>query len=116
MPSSGTVAPAHAAGPGIRVDAAIYPGQEVTLYYDPMIAKLIALGRDREEARRRIVRALKELRLVGISTCAPLMLAVLEDERFLRGEFDTSVLERFVNETGGRTRAPSAASWPTSRP
>jgi len=101
MPESGTVrAVRMPTGPGVRVDAAVYPGQQVTLFYDPMIGKIIAHGRDREEARRRLVRALMELRLVGISTCAPLMLAVLQDERFIRGETDTSVLERFVSETG----------------
>ncbi|MHC4550563.1 MAG: acetyl-CoA carboxylase biotin carboxylase subunit [Planctomycetota bacterium] len=85
-------------GPGVRVDSHLYPGQEITLHYDPMIGKVVVHGRDREDAIERLRRALAEMRLVGIKTCAPLLRALLDDERFRRGETDTAYLERYVAE------------------
>ncbi|MGH7162802.1 MAG: acetyl-CoA carboxylase biotin carboxylase subunit, partial [Planctomycetota bacterium] len=76
-------------GPGIRVDSHLYPGQEISLHYDPMIGKVIAWAEERALAIARLRRALLEMRLVGVRTCAPLLLALLEDERFLRGEMHT---------------------------
>jgi acetyl/propionyl-CoA carboxylase alpha subunit len=85
-------------GPGVRVDSHLYPGQEISLFYDPMIGKIVVHGRDRADAIARMRRALVEMRLVGIRTCAPLLLALLDDERFCRGETDTGFLERYVAE------------------
>ncbi|MFC7691890.1 ATP-grasp domain-containing protein [Paeniroseomonas aquatica] len=73
------------AGPGLRVDAGILPGQEVTAFYDPMLAKIIAHGRDREEARRRLVRALEELALLGPITNRDFLLSILRDPVFAGG-------------------------------
>ena len=86
------------AGPGVRVDSHLYPGQEITLYYDPMVGKVIVHGRDREDAIERLKRALIEMRLVGIKTCAPLLRALLDDDRFRRGDTNTAYLEQFVQE------------------
>jgi acetyl-CoA carboxylase biotin carboxylase subunit len=85
-------------GPGVRIDSHLYPGQEISLHYDPMIGKVVVHGRDRDDAIARMRRALTEMRLVGIKTCAPLLRALLDDERFLRGDTDTAYLERFVAE------------------
>jgi acetyl/propionyl-CoA carboxylase alpha subunit len=65
---------------------------EVGLSYDPMLAKLIVWGTDRDAAIARMVRALQELNVGGVRTGAPAALLVLEDERFRRGEFDTHFL------------------------
>jgi acetyl/propionyl-CoA carboxylase alpha subunit len=99
LPQTGVVRAVRLpAGPGVRVDAALYPGQEITLHYDPMIGKVIAHGADRDHAIARLRRALVEMRLVGIRTCAPLLLALLDDPRFRRGETDTAFLDRYVAE------------------
>jgi len=97
FPQAGTVRSVRLPeGPGVRVDANLYPGQRITLHYDPMIGKVIVLGRDRPDAVERLKRALSELRLVGIATCAPLLRALLDDDRFRRGETDTCYLEQFA--------------------
>ena len=80
-------------GPGVRVDSSLFSGGEVAYHYDPMLAKLITWGPDREKAIQRMVRALNEYVIVGIQTNIPFHLQLLSDERFLRGEFHTSWLE-----------------------
>ncbi len=82
-------------GPGIRVDAGVYEGSEVSLYYDPMIAKLVAWGRDRGEAINRMRRALAECTIAGeLTTNLAFHRWVVEQPRFLAGDFDTN----FINE------------------
>jgi pyruvate carboxylase subunit A len=76
-------------GAGIRVDSGICGAGSIPPFYDSMIAKLIAWGRDREEAIRRMQRALREYILVGIRSNIPFHLAVMQNERFLRGELST---------------------------
>jgi acetyl-CoA carboxylase biotin carboxylase subunit len=102
-------------GPGVRVDSHLYPGQEITLFYDPMIGKIVVHGRDRDDAIARMRRALVEMRLVGIRTCAPLLLALLSDERFRRGEVDTAFLEKYVAE-GTWQRLPDVNDLPAELP
>ncbi len=81
------------AGPGIRVDSALFAGCDVSYYYDPMLAKVIAWGHDRDEAVRRMRRALAEFVIVGVDTNIPLHLQLLEDPRFLAGDIRTTFLE-----------------------
>ena len=81
-------------GPGVRVDAGVYQGSEVSIHYDPMLAKLIAWGADREQAMERLGRALAELRIEGIRTTAPLYRALLADADFRAGRLDNGMLER----------------------
>ncbi len=102
-------------GPGIRVDSHLYAGQRITPFYDPMIGKVIAWGPDRGVAIARLRRALLELRLVGVKSCAPLLLALLGDARFVRGEVDTFFLEEFVRE-GSWRRPPELAGLPGRLP
>jgi acetyl-CoA carboxylase biotin carboxylase subunit len=83
----------HPAGPGIRVDSALYAGAGLPYYYDPMIAKVIAWGRDRDEAIRRMRRALSEFAVVGVETNIPFHLQLLDDPRFLAGDMHTRFLE-----------------------
>jgi len=102
-------------GPGVRVDSHLYPGQEISLHYDPMIGKIIVHGRDRTDAIERMRRALVEMRLVGVRTCAPLLLALLDDPRFRRGETDTAYLEQFVAEGRWQVR-PDLGGLPADLP
>jgi len=81
-------------GPGIRWDGGVEAGNEVTLHYDPLIAKLIAWGETREVAIQRMQRALRELVIVGLPTSQAFHLRVLDDPEFRRGEVDIAYLER----------------------
>ena len=80
-------------GIGVRVDGYLYPGYTVPPYYDSLIAKLIAHGRDREEAVARMRRALDEFTIEGIKTVIPLHRKIMDDERFLNAEVFTNFLE-----------------------
>ena len=81
-------------GPGVRLDAAMYRGMEVTPYYDSMLGKLIVFAADRDQAIARCLRALRELRVVGVMTSLPVAMRTLQSEQFLSGNYDTSILER----------------------
>jgi acetyl-CoA carboxylase biotin carboxylase subunit len=83
-------------GPGIRVDSMVYAGYTVPSLYDSMIAKLISFGRDREEALARMRRALREMKVDGIRTNIAFHLKVLDDPKFIEGDFSTKFLETFV--------------------
>jgi len=79
-----------AAGPGVRIDSAIAPGSFVPDEYDPLIAKVIAYGRDRSEALARMRRALGETLIAGISTSLPFHAHVLSEADFVAGRYDTA--------------------------
>ena len=80
-------------GPGIRWDGGVEAGNEVTLYYDPLLAKLIVWGETRDAAIQRMRRGLRELVIVGLPTSQAFHLRVLDDPEFRRGEFDITYLE-----------------------
>jgi acetyl-CoA/propionyl-CoA carboxylase len=82
-------------GPGIRVDSYLYPGCTVSGYYDSLVAKLIAWGRDFEEARIREREALKEFRIEGVNTTIPLYKTILDEPNFIQGRLSTDYLERY---------------------
>jgi acetyl-CoA carboxylase biotin carboxylase subunit len=81
-------------GPGIRWDGGVEAGNEVTLFYDPLLAKLIAWAETREMAIQRMRRALRELVIVGLPTAQPFHLRVMDDPEFRRGEVDITYLDR----------------------
>ena len=81
-------------GPGIRNDAGVYEGSEVSIHYDPMLAKLIVWAADRPRALDRLGRALAELRIEGIRTTKPLFQALLADPDFRSGNMDIAMLDR----------------------
>ncbi|MGA9994320.1 MAG: acetyl-CoA carboxylase biotin carboxylase subunit [Pyrinomonadaceae bacterium] len=83
------------AGPGVRDDGGVTSGAEVSIYYDPMISKLAAWGRTREEAIDRLRRALGEYTVGGIKTTLPFFRAIVNDEEFIAGRLDTGFISRF---------------------
>ncbi|WP_372620391.1 acetyl/propionyl/methylcrotonyl-CoA carboxylase subunit alpha [Falsiroseomonas sp.] len=80
--------------PGIRVDAGVRTGDAIPIHYDPMIAKLIAHGADREEARRRLLRALAASEVAGVRTNLPLLRAISAHPAFAAAELDTGFIAR----------------------
>ena len=90
-------------GPGVRLDSAMYRGLEVTPYYDSMLGKVIVHGEDRAHAIARCERALRELRIVGVATSAPVALRTLRSEEFRSGDYDTGILERIPKGAPERT-------------
>jgi acetyl-CoA carboxylase biotin carboxylase subunit len=81
-------------GPGVRIDTGVYPGFEISPYYDSLISKLIVWGETRAEAILRMRRALEEYKLVGVRTNIPFHQNLMDSTRFMGGQFDT----RFVEE------------------
>ena len=80
-------------GPGVRVDTHCYHGYKVPFFYDSLIAKVIVHGDDREHARRRMLAALDEFVVEGISTTSPFLSKVLESSDFAEGRVNTRILE-----------------------
>ena len=104
-------------GPGLRLDSGVDEGLEVSIYYDPMLAKLIAWAPDRDLSRRRMDVALSQFLVLGVITNIPLLRAVLGHAQFQRGEYDTGFLEwnpavtnpALTDET--RLAARALAAW-----
>jgi acetyl-CoA carboxylase biotin carboxylase subunit len=93
LPASGTIAALREpAGPGVRLDSGIYDGMPVPLYYDPLLAKLICWGQDREEALARLQRALEEYTISGVRTTIPFAQWLLRHPRFVAGDFSTDFI------------------------
>ncbi|MCC7430397.1 acetyl-CoA carboxylase biotin carboxylase subunit [bacterium] len=82
-------------GFGIREDSGAYQGHEVSIYYDPMISKLVAWGKDRNEAIARMKRALNEYEIIGVNTTIPFCRFVMNHEAFVSGDFDTHFVPNF---------------------
>jgi len=103
FPSPGTILSRRApSGPGIRLDDGVYEGFTVSTEYDPMLGKLIAWGQDRAEAIARLERALEEHSITGIKTNSGLLLSILRNPEFLRGEIYTRWLdEKLAHLLGG---------------
>ena len=89
---NGYVAPG---GFGVRVDSHVYSGYAIPPYYDSMISKLVCWAPDREQARRRMYRALKEYVITGVKTTLPFYQDLVEDPVFISGNFDTGFLEDY---------------------
>jgi propionyl-CoA carboxylase alpha chain len=82
-------------GPGIRVDDGFEEGMDIPIYYDPMLAKLIAYGKDRAEAIERMKRAIDEYDITGPETTLSFCRFVMEHEAFRSGNFDTNFISRY---------------------
>ncbi len=87
-------------GFGVRVDSHVYQDYAIPPNYDSMIGKLICWGRTRNEARRRMYRALKEYVVTGIETTIPFHQEIVEDEVFISGNFNTGFIEEYYNRKG----------------
>jgi hypothetical protein len=95
MPCPGKITGLHLpGGNGIRVDTAIYAGYTVPANYDAMIAKIIAQGKNREEAIAKLRSAIAELVVEGIDTNTDFILKILENENFKINQYDTSFVEK----------------------
>ncbi len=79
-------------GAWVRVDSGVVEGMDVPVHYDPMIAKLVVWGTDRQDAIARCKRALRDYHIVGVPTSIPFFLAVFEDADFLAGRYDTGFI------------------------
>lgn len=82
-------------GFGVRVDSAVYPGYEISPFYDSMVAKLITHGSTREEAIAKMKRALEEFVIEGVKTTIPFHIKLLSHEKFIEGDFNTKFLELY---------------------
>jgi len=101
-------------GCGIREDSGVGEGDTISIYYDPMLAKLIAWGANRDEAIRRMRRALNEYEIAGVRTTIPFCLWVLNHPKFCAGEFDTHFVQNEFHDvqlasTNGRLDLNAAA-------
>jgi acetyl-CoA carboxylase, biotin carboxylase subunit len=76
-------------GTGVRVDDGFEEGMDIPIYYDPMISKLITHGKDREEAIRRMVRAIEEYQITGVETTLDFCKFAIQHESFVSGDFNT---------------------------
>jgi acetyl-CoA carboxylase biotin carboxylase subunit len=94
--------------PGIRIDSGVVEGGEITVHYDPMIAKVIATAETREQARRRLLAALRQFPILGVRTNIPFLINILEHPRFADGTIDTGFLDR----EGESVRPPVIADVP----
>ncbi len=98
MPSPGTVTSFHMpGGPGVRVDTHTYAGYKIPPYYDSLLAKLITHGADRDEAIKRMLRALDEFVVEGVKTTIPFHLQALSKNAFHSGKFSTNFVELFMD-------------------
>src|SRR3712207_4476561 len=95
LPQTGTVLGlVEPSGPGIRVDSSLAAGSVVGTDYDPMLAKVIVWGPDRDAARARLVGALGSTAVLGVTTNVPFLRALLGDEDVVAGRLDTGLIER----------------------
>jgi len=97
LPSPGTVREYHPPGGyGVRLDTHLYPGYELPVYYDSLVAKLIACDLTREGAIRVLKRALQEFTIGPVKTTIPLYLRIVDDPDFRKGDIHTGTIQRFV--------------------
>ncbi|MBA3890795.1 MAG: acetyl-CoA carboxylase biotin carboxylase subunit [Gemmatimonadaceae bacterium] len=95
QPSPGKITTFHPpGGPGVRIDTHVYAGYTVPPYYDSLLAKLICQGRTRDEAIARLRIALDSFIIEGVTTTIPFLGRVMQNPRFISGNFDTKFLER----------------------
>jgi acetyl-CoA carboxylase biotin carboxylase subunit len=92
-------------GPGVRNEVGVYEGGEVPIHYDPLLAKLVVWGADREEAVGRMARALGEFQVLGVRTTLPFLRRVMEDDAFREGRMDTTYIDALLERD--EAEAPS---------
>ena len=104
MPSPGLIRGLRpASGPGVRDDGGVSVGYTVPVFYDSMIAKLVAWGASRREAVDRMARALREYQVLGIRTTIPFFLWLMEQPDYAAGRYDTTYLDRLLADRQGES-------------
>ncbi|OGL40841.1 MAG: acetyl-CoA carboxylase biotin carboxylase subunit [Candidatus Schekmanbacteria bacterium GWA2_38_11] len=104
LPSPGTIRTLRSPGGyGIRYDTCAFEGCNISVHYDPLISKLVVWGKDREETRFRMLRALNEYSITGIKTTIPFLKKVIKNKFFIEGDIDTN----FIASRIERSSAPS---------
>jgi acetyl-CoA carboxylase biotin carboxylase subunit len=99
MPSPGRIETLNLpGGPGVRLDTHIYPGYEISPFYDSLMAKVITHGNNRQEAIRIMQRALSEFNIAPIKTTIPFHLRLLENPLFLKGDVSTHFVQEILKE------------------
>ena len=97
LPQTGEVLRWEPAG-GVRIDHGVVQGQRISPFYDPMLGKLIAHGATREEARRKLLRAVEDTLLLGVATNQPLLADLLKHPDFINGDFNTGFIAEHFSE------------------
>ncbi len=100
--------------PGVRVDSGVIEGSEISVYYDPMIAKVIATAESRELAIRKLAAALREFTIEGVRTNIPFLVRILELDEFRAGRIDTAFLDREGERLAASLPAQSTIANPQS--
>lgn len=110
LPQTGRVqAWEPALSPGARIDHGVREGQSISPFYDPMLGKLIAHGATREEARRKLLRAVQDSVLLGVQSNQRLLVSLLQHPQFISGEFSTAfIAQHFTDHPCLHTYAPTA--------
>ena len=110
LPQTGRIAGWEPASQdGVRIDHGLIEGQHISPFYDPMLGKIIAHGATREEARRKLLRAVQDSVLLGVQSNQRLLASLLQHPAFIRGEFSTGfITEHFAEHPCLRAHAPSA--------
>ncbi len=104
MPSPGKIHKiSQPLGLGVRTDGYVYEGYEIPIYYDPMISKLIVWGKTREEAIRRMQRALYEYKITGVKTSLKFLERIMRSKDFFEGNYNTHFIEKNAEELMGTT-------------
>jgi acetyl-CoA/propionyl-CoA carboxylase biotin carboxyl carrier protein len=117
LPAPGTITAYHEpAGPGVRIDSGVVAGSEISPLYDPMIAKVIVHGLDREHARRRMLRALDELQVEGVRTLIGFHKALLTHPCFIEGETCHGLVESELMAARAAELENGAGRKPVSEP
>jgi acetyl/propionyl-CoA carboxylase alpha subunit len=93
---------------GVRVDSALYPGMEVTPYYDPMLSKLVTVGHTRAEAIARMQEALRQYQILGVTTNQAYLQRVLAHPQFASGAIDTHFIQHYADDLAPVATSPPA--------
>ena len=98
LPDTGKLVTYHEpTGPGVRVDSGFEENMDVPIYYDSLLAKLVAYGKNREEAIQRMIRAIDEYEVTGVQTTLPFGRWTMQHEKFIEGNFDTGFIPKYFS-------------------
>jgi acetyl-CoA carboxylase biotin carboxylase subunit len=115
LPATGTIVSLQEpAGPGVRVESSLYPGLQIPLFYDPLLAKLVVWGRDRQQAIARMRRALEEYQIVGVRTTLPFARWLMEQPHFISGDLSTDFIAQEWDLRANRGSQRAQGSIPTA--